>query len=230
MTYGEVAEAVFLCRPNRFVAHCRLGDGTEVIAHVPNTGRCRELLVPGVRVWLTDHLGAPRKTRYSLVAVDKGGLLINIDSQAPNRVVEEALRSGALCLTDEPPTLVRREYVYGDSRLDFYLEAPGQRVLAEVKGVTLERDGVAAFPDAPTLRGLRHVRELTAAAARGYGAAVVFLLQMEGMNVFSPNDEAQPEFRPALAQARQAGVAVQAWESHVTPDGITLAGRIPVDI
>ena len=110
------------------------------------------------------------------------------------------------------------------------LSAPGQRVLAEVKGVTLERDGVAAFPDAPTLRGLRHVRELTAAAARGYGAAVVFLLQMEGMNVFTPNDEAQPEFRPALAQARQAGVAVQAWESHVTPDGITLAGRIPVDI
>lgn len=228
MTYPPVVEAVFLQRPNRFVAHCRLGDGTQVVAHVPNTGRCRELLLPGVRVWLVDHRDAPRKTRYTLVTVEKGSLLVNMDSQAPNRLVEESLRSGALLLTRQSPTLIRREYTYGDSRLDFYLEAPEKRLLVEVKGVTLETDGIAAFPDAPTLRGLRHIQELAAAIGQGYGTVLLFLIQMEGMHRFIPNDEAQPAFRPALRAAQDAGVRLMALESRVTPQGLTLGGPVPI--
>lgn len=229
MTYGAVLPAIFHERPNRFVAHCTLDDGTNVVAHVPNTGRCRELLLPGVRVWLVDHGdNTGRKTRYTLVTVEKGGLLINMDSQAPNRVVEESLRSGVLQLTASVPTLIRREYTYGGSRLDFYLEAPGEKLLAEVKGVTLEEDAVAIFPDAPTPRGLRHVRELTAATTDGYRGAVVFLLQMVGMRYFTPNDHIQPELRTALREARDAGVQVLALESAVTPEGITLGNPVEV--
>lgn len=228
MRYEKVQMATFLERPNRFIARCRMFDGSIQESHVPNTGRCKELLVPGCRVFLRFHDDPRRKTRHTLIAVDKGGLLINMDSQAPNRVVEEALLDGTLRLTRQPPTLVRREAVYHDSRLDFYLEAPGERVYVEVKGVTLEENGVVRFPDAPTQRGLRHIRELERAAAEGYGAAVVFVVQMDGAEYFAPNDATQPEFGRALQSAQAAGVRLIARCCDVTPLKIELAKEIPV--
>ena len=228
MRYEKVQMATFLERPNRFIARCRMFDGSIQESHVPNTGRCRELLVPGCRVFLRFHDDPRRKTRHTLIAVDKNGLLINMDSQAPNRVVEEALASGALSLTRQPPTLIRREAAYHDSRLDFYLEAPGEKLYAEVKGVTLEENGVVRFPDAPTARGLRHIRELERAAREGHGAAVVFVVQMDRADWFAPNDATQPEFGQALLDAQAAGVRLIARCCDVTPLKIELAKEIPV--
>ncbi len=230
MRYEKVQMATFLERPNRFIARCRMFDGSIQESHVPNTGRCRELLVPGCRVFLQFHDNPARKTRHSLIAVDKDGLLINMDSQAPNRVVEEALLDGSLRLTREPPTLVRREAAYHDSRLDFLLQAPGEQVYVEVKGVTLEEEGVVRFPDAPTQRGLRHIRELTRAAGEGCGAVVVFVVQMERAAYFAPNDDTQPEFGRALAEARRAGVRLIARCCEVTPLRISLGQEIPVKL
>ena len=228
MRYDKVQMATFLERPNRFIARCLMFDGTVRESHVPNTGRCRELLVPGCKVFLQFHDDPRRKTRHTLIAVEKNGILINMDSQAPNRVVEEALRDGSLSLTREPPTLIRREAAYRDSRLDFYVESPGERLFAEVKGVTLEEDGIVRFPDAPTLRGLRHIRELTAAAGEGYGAAVIFVVQMDEARYFAPNDDTQPEFGRALAEAQAAGVRLIARCCEVTPLQITLGKEIPI--
>ena len=228
MRYEKVQMATFLERPNRFIARCQMFDGSIQESHVPNTGRCRELLVPGCRVFLRFHDDPRRKTRHTLIAVDKNGLLINMDSQAPNRVVEEALASGTLSLTRQPPTLIRREAAYHDSRLDFYLEAPGERAYVEVKGVTLEENGVVRFPDAPTARGLRHIRELERAAREGHGAAVVFVVQMDRADWFAPNDATQPEFGQALLDAQAAGVRLIARCCDVTPLKIELAKEIPV--
>lgn len=228
MRYEKVREAVFLERPNRFIARCRMPDGTALESHVPNTGRCRELLVPGCRVYLRFSDDPKRRTPCSLIAVMKGELLINMDSQAPNRVVEEALRDGSLSLTGAPPTLVRREAVYHDSRLDFRLEAPGETAYVEVKGVTLEQDGVVRFPDAPTQRGLRHIRELERAAREGLGGAVVFVVQMEKALYFAPNDDTQPEFGRALKAAKAAGVRLIARRCRVAPDEIRLGEEIPI--
>ena len=230
MRYEKVQMATFLERPNRFIARCRMFDGSIQESHVPNTGRCRELLVPGCRVFLQFHDNPARKTRHSLIAVDKDGLLINMDSQAPNRVVEEALLDGSLRLTREPPILVRREAAYHDSRLDFLLQAPGEQVYVEVKGVTLEEEGVVRFPDAPTQRGLRHIRELTRAAGEGCGAAVVFVVQMERAAYFAPNDDTQPEFGRALAEAQRAGVRLIARCCEVTPLRISLGREIPIKL
>ena len=179
-------------------------------------------------MFLQFHDNPKRKTRHTLIAVEKNGILINMDSQAPNRVVEEALWNGSLSLTREPPALVRRETVYRDSRFDFYLEAPGERLYAEVKGVTLEEDGVVRFPDAPTIRGLRHIRELTAAAREGLGAAVIFVVQLAEARYFAPNDATQPEFGRALLEAREAGVRLIARRCEVTPLEITLGEEIPI--
>jgi len=230
MRYEKVQMATFLERPNRFVARCRMFDGSVQESHVPNTGRCRELLVPGCRVFLQFHDDPRRKTRHSLIAVEKNGILINMDSQAPNRVVEEALRDGSLSLTEEPPTLIRREAVYRDSRFDFYVESPGEKLFAEVKGVTLEEDGVVRFPDAPTLRGLKHVRELVTAVGEGYKAAVIFVIQMDEARYFAPNNDTQPEFGRALIEAQAAGVRLLARCCEVTPLKIVLdAGKeIPI--
>lgn len=228
MRYDKVQMATFLERPNRFIARCRMFDGSVQESHVPNTGRCRELLVPGCKVFLHFHDDPRRKTRHTLIAVEKNGILINMDSQAPNRVVEEALWNGSLSLTREPPALVRRETVYRDSRVDFYLEAPGERLYTEVKGVTLEEDGVVRFPDAPTIRGLRHIRELTAAAREGLGAAVIFVVQLAEARYFAPNDATQPEFGRALLEAREAGVKLIARCCEVTPLEITLGEEIPI--
>lgn len=229
MKYSSVREAVFLERPNRFIARCRMPDGGILESHLPNTGRCKELLVPGCPVFLAFHHSPVRRTPCTLIAVMKGGLLINMDSQAPNRVVEEALLEGTLTLTKTPP-LVRREVVYRDSRLDFCLETPGERVYLEVKGVTLEESGVVRFPDAPTLRGLRHIRELEQAAKEGFGAAVVFVVQMEKALYFAPNDDTQPEFGRALRSAQAAGVYLCARRCAVTPSEIRLLEEIPVKL
>ena len=229
MKYNEVLPAVFLERPNRFVARCLLG-GAEVTAHVPNTGRCRELLPPRARVYLAHQPRPGRRTQYSLVAVDKGGLLINMDSQAPNRVVEEALREGRLQITRTPARLIRREFPFGASRLDFMVESEGERALLEVKGVTLEEAGEVRFPDAPTIRGLRHLEELASAVAMGWTAEVLFVVQMGRARFMAPNDETQPQFGETLRRIRKEGVALSARLCRVAPDEIILGEEIPIQL
>ena len=227
MKYGTVVPGRFLARPNRFIAHVEL-DGQTQICHVKNTGRCRELLVPGAQVYLEDFgPDTKRKTRYDLIAVEKGSLLINMDSQAPNKAVEEFLRAGGLW---ESPTLVRPETKWGNSRFDFYLEQGERKAFLEVKGVTLEQEGLALFPDAPTQRGVKHLEELTAAAAAGFEAYVLFLIQMKGVHTFRPNWELHPQFGQALVQAAQAGVHVLAYDCRVTPSSMVLDAPVPVNL
>lgn len=227
MNYGTVVPGRFLARPNRFIAHVEL-DGQTQICHVKNTGRCRELLVPGAQVYLEDFgPDTKRKTRYDLIAVEKGSLLINMDSQAPNKAVEEFLRAGGLW---ESPTLVRPETKWGNSRFDFYLEQGERKAFLEVKGVTLEQEGLALFPDAPTQRGVKHLEELTAAAAAGFEAYVLFLIQMKGVHTFRPNWELHPQFGQALVQAAQAGGHVLAYDCRVTPSTMVLDAPVPVNL
>ena len=225
MQYDTVRRAQFLARPNRFVARVLL-DGAEQTAHVKNTGRCRELLVPGAAVYLAGAGNPARKTRYDLIAVEKGPLLVNMDSQAPNRVFGEWALAGGF----RPGlTLLRPETVYGNSRFDFYWEgAGGRRGFVEVKGVTLEEDGHARFPDAPTQRGVKHLEELALCRAAGYEAAVCFVVQMAGMRDFAPNDATHPAFGAALCRAAASGVEVLAMECAVTPDSLTIARPLPV--
>lgn len=222
MRYGAVTAGTFIARPNRFIAYVELEGGVETV-HVKNTGRCRELLVPGARVYLADAgESAARKTRYDLVAVEKGGRLINMDSQAPNQAVLEWLRAGNLFPAG---TEIHPEYTYGDSRFDFGLFTP-EPALLEVKGVTLERDDIVLFPDAPTARGTKHLRELRAFS--GGPAYVLFVIQMKGARYFSPNDETDPAFASALRAARDAGVQILAYDCHVTPDSMVLADPVEV--
>lgn len=231
MQYPSVVPGRFLQRPNRFVALVETREGVQR-CHVKNTGRCRELLLPGAQVWLQRHSDPARKTAYSLIAVQKGGLLINMDSQAPNRAVREWLEAGLAPAADGWPvpgiTLLRPEYRYGDSRFDFYLEAGDRRIFLEVKGVTLEQEGVVLFPDAPTERGLKHLRGLAASRAEGYEAAVLFVVQMQGPRRFTPNRATDPAFADGLAAAREAGVQLLARDCRVTPDSMVLAN--PVEI
>lgn len=224
MEYGEMVPGVFLARPNRFVAQVEINGQVEVV-HVKNTGRCRELLLPGAAVYLERAADPRRKTGYDLVAVQKGERLINMDAQAPNKVFREFAQSGQLWreLTD-----IRAEYTWGDSRFDFLLEDRQGPILVEVKGVTLEDGGLARFPDAPTLRGVKHLNGLRQAVEQGSRAAVFFVLQMEGMRSFSPNDETHPAFGQALRSAAAAGVAVLAYECRVTPDSLTITRPVPV--
>ena len=225
MQYAHVRPAVFQARPNRFVARVLL-DGKEETVHVKNTGRCRELLVPGARVYLAEGDNPARKTRYDLVAVEKGELLVNLDSQAPNKVFAQWAQAGGF----RPGlTLLRPETTWGNSRFDFYWEdAAGQRGFVEVKGVTLEEEGHVRFPDAPTLRGVKHLEELVRARAEGYDAAVCFVVQMEGMVDFAPNDATHPAFGAALRRAAAAGVTVLAMECAVTPGSLAIRRSIPV--
>ncbi len=235
MTYRDIHPGRFLSRPNRFIARVEV-DGGEETVHVKNTGRCKELLVPGCTVYLEGSPNPKRKTRYDLVAVEKARpgrppLLINMDSQAPNRVFGEWMAAGLGAELGLPkPTLLRPETVWGNSRFDFYWEQPetGQKGFIEVKGCTLEEDGLALFPDAPTLRGVKHLRELMACHMAGYEAAVCVVIQMEGMTAFSPNDQTHPEFGAALREAARAGVRVLAVECAVTPDSLTMTRPVPV--
>ena len=227
MRYGKIQAARFLRRPNRFVAEVELEGRTEAV-HVKNTGRCRELLVPGARVYLTPGENPARKTAWDLIAVEKGPLLINMDAQAPNRVFGEWAAAGHFV---PGLTLLRPETTWGRSRFDFYWEAgPERRGFVEVKGVTLEQDGVAAFPDAPTERGVRHLEELSAARREGYECAVCFVIQMKGPTRFRPNEATHPAFGAALREAAEAGVDVLAYDCRVTPDQLWLDAPVPIDL
>lgn len=237
MKYEKICRGKFISRPNRFIAEVEI-EGCVQRAHVKNTGRCRELLVPGADLILEDFRGrmGSRKLEYSLIGVTKatcrGPLLINMDSQAPNKVVKEALMSGELrigCM--EKAETVKGEYTYGASRLDFYVkDEDGREGLVEVKGVTLEEDGVAMFPDAPTERGVKHIRELMGAVSSGYVGCVIFVIQMKGVDVFRPNDRTHAAFGEALREARQAGVEVMACDCAVGPDWLRLDEPVKVEL
>ena len=214
MKYKNITPAVFLDRPNRFIAHVETADGVETV-HVKNTGRCRELLINGSEVYLTAPGTPGRKTVYDLVAVRKGnGLLVNMDSQAPNVVVREWLDTLGF-------DRIVPEHSFGDSRMDFYMEYGSRRFLMEVKGCTLEKDGTGYFPDAPTERGVRHLMELVRAVGEGYTAVLTFVIQMDGIREVRPNVSMHPEFGEALEKALKAGVQVVFLECHVEPDSLT---------
>jgi sugar fermentation stimulation protein A len=222
MQYQAIVSGRFLRRPNRFIAQVE-AEGDVRTVHVKNTGRCRELLTPGVTVYLEKSGNPNRKTAYDLIAVQKGELLVNMDAQAPNRVFAEWLEPRL-----PQGTVLRREYVYGNSRLDFCVESSRGLYLIEVKGVTLEEGGAARFPDAPTERGVKHLRELQKAAEAGLGAALFFVVQMEGMKSVAPNDGTHPAFGAALREAAAAGVRVCAYDCAVTPGSLEIRREVPV--
>lgn len=232
MHYQHIVSGIFISRPNRFIAHVEI-DGKEEIVHVKNTGRCKELLVPGTKVYLEDFEGrmGSRKLRYSLIAVEKQiisktgtdckAILINMDSQAPNKTVGEWLAT-------QNYDFIKPEYTFGNSRVDFYMERGTEKFLLEVKGCTLESDGHCFFPDAPTERGVKHLQELMHAKKHGYNAAVLFLIQMEDVKDFSPNDETHKAFGDALRQAKKSGVDVLCYNCKVTPDSLELNDKVTV--
>jgi len=215
MKYTHIVKGTFLNRPNRFIAHVLI-HGKEEVVHVKNTGRCKELLLPGVEVILDRPDSPNRKTTYDLVAVYKQGIgLVNMDSQAPNKVVAEWLKS-------YNPEYIKPEYTYGKSRIDFYMEDKGKKILMEVKGVTLEREKTAFFPDAPTERGVKHIRELAEAVKAGYECYLAFVIQMEGVHEVYPNVETHPEFGVALEEAKLAGVKILYLGCKVEEDGLSI--------
>jgi len=215
MKYNNITRAVFLKRPNRFIAEVDI-DGHREIVHVKNTGRCKELLIPGCEVWLTAPGTPERKTKYDLVAVRRNtGILFNIDSQAPNKVVKE-------WLDEQDYDKVIPEYTYGDSRIDFYMERGDEQYLMEVKGCTLEVDGIGYFPDAPTERGVKHLRELAAAVGNGYKAMLAFVIQMDGVSEVRPNIDTHAEFGIAFDEAKAAGVEILFLKCHVEPDTLVI--------
>ena len=221
--YDNMLEATFIKRPNRFIAHCML-NGEEVIAHVKNTGRCKELLIEGAKVYLQWNNNPNRKTKYSLISVQKGERLINIDSQVPNKMINEALNNRAIILPGIEGELIylKREQTYKQSRFDFYFETKTQKGFIEVKGVTLESNGVVLFPDAPTERGLKHIYELIEAQKEGYMTYVIFVIQMEDIQYFTPNIETHGEFGKTLKLAQNEGVKVLAYDSIVTKENIKI--------
>ena len=224
MKYKKIVEARFVERPNRFIAKVELENRVETV-HVKNTGRCRELLPKGGRVFLSDEDGKERKTRYDLVAVEKNGRIINMDSQAPNMVVKEALEQGRLF---QDILEIRPETTYGDSRFDFYVKTKQEEIFIEVKGVTLENDNICAFPDAPSERAVKHVEELIRAKEEGYRGYVLFVIQMEGVTCLHPNEITHKAFGDALRKAKEAGIEILAFESKVTPDSLELSKPVPV--
>ena len=224
MQYSNITQGVFLNRPNRFIARVEI-DGREQVCHVKNTGRCRELLIPGATVYLEGSDDPKRKTAWDLVAVEKGERLINMDAQAPNKVFFEWAQAGKF-LPDV--TLIRPETRWGNSRFDFYVEAGGGRHFVEVKGVTLEQDGDVLFPDAPTLRGVKHLEELIAAHAEGYECWICFVIQMAGVRRFLPNDRTHPQFGAALRRAAEAGVHLLAFDCRATPDSLTAGAPVAI--
>ena len=221
MKYSNMVEGRFLARPNRFIAHVEIGGKTE-ICHVKNTGRCRELLPPGARVWCQKSDNPNRKTAFDLISVEKGERIINMDSQAPNKAAMEWLAGGGLGSIEN----LRAETTHGDSRYDFSFVQDGRPCFLEVKGVTLETDGVCAFPDAPTERGVKHIRGLIEAVREGCGGFILFVIQMADVKYLRPNDETDPAFGKALREAAEAGVTVLAMDCGVTPD--TMEIRLPV--
>lgn len=225
MKYGTMVAGRFLARPNRFIAHVEI-DGEKQVCHVKNTGRCRELLPVGAEVWCHVADDPKRKTKYDLITVRKGHRLINMDSQAPNAAAREWLAAGGLGAVDN----LRAETIHGDSRFDFSFTKDGRLCFLEVKGVTLEDDGICAFPDAPTERGAKHLRGLTRAVQEGYGAYVLFVIQMSNVKYIHPNDVTDPNFGAALREAAANGVQVLAMECDVTVDTMTIKSPVEVKL
>lgn len=226
MHYENMEPAVFLSRTNRFVAYVEQA-GKQEICHVKNTGRCRELLIPGAELYVQRSDNPARKTALDLISVKKGDQWVNMDSQAPNKAVAEWLKNGGLGTKE---ILVRPEYKYENSRFDFYLETEGRKAFMEVKGVTLEEDGTARFPDAPTERGVKHIRELIRCLDDGYEAYILFVIQMKGVHAFEPNDRTHPAFGETLREAAGKGVRILAYDCLVKPDEMTIDQRIEVHL
>lgn len=229
MKYKNIKAAEFISRPNRFIAKVLI-NGSEETVHVKNTGRCREFLTEGCTVYLEESDNPNRKTRYDLVAVEKlrigkPPLLVNMDSQIPNAAAEEWLRKGELFSTQ---AVIRREFTYGESRFDFRIEDGGKVSFLEVKGVTLENDGTASFPDAPTERGVKHIHELIRAHKEGFGAYILFVVQMKEIRELRPNDATHRAFGDALRLAEREGVKILAYDCIVTPDSMTIDKPIPI--
>lgn len=226
MRYTNIHKGTFISRPNRFIANVMI-DGREEVCHVKNTGRCRELLVEGCTVWLEHSDSESRKTAFDLVAVEKGHRLINMDSQAPNKAVVEWLR-------EKKPFgegfCVYPERKYGNSRFDFYMESQDRKIFMEVKGCTLEKDGVVLFPDAPTLRGVKHIKELSRCLDEGYEAYIMILVQMSDVEYFTPNYDTHPEFGEALEKAAQKGVKILCYDCDVTPYSMTVGKPVEVKL
>ena len=231
MKYNQVVSGTFLQRPNRFIAHVRINDREE-ICHVKNTGRCRELLVPGCTVYCAVSDNPQRKTKYDLIAVEKitetGTLLVNMDSQAPNAAAKEWLQSGASPFGKLD--VIKPECKFGTSRFDFYLEKEKRKIFLEVKGVTLEGNGIVLFPDAPTERGVKHVRELIRCHEEGFGPWILFVVQMENVLYFTPNRKTHPQFADALCEAQKAGVHLLAYTCRVTPDEMKINKELEIKL
>lgn len=231
MKYERIIKGIFLSRPNRFIAKVNIDGVTETV-HVKNTGRCKELLIPECTVYLCGSDNPLRKTRYDLVAVEKQKengetLLINMDSQIPNFAAEEFLKKGNIF---SPSAVIKREVTYSNSRFDVFVTDGERKAFVEIKGVTLEKDGVAMFPDAPTLRGVKHMNELIKAKNEGYEAYILFVIQMKGVTLFTPNRETHPEFADALKEAETAGVKILAYDCIVTSETIKIDRKVKVKI
>ena len=224
MRYKNIKEGIFLSRPNRFIANV-LVDGEEHICHVKNTGRCKELLIKGAKVFLEESDKPERKTKYDLVAVYKGERLINMDSQIPNKAFYEWAEKGEFI---EDITYIKPEYKYGNSRFDFYIETEKEKILLEVKGVTLEEDGVVMFPDAPTERGIKHIKELIKCTEEGFEAYIVFVIQMDNVKYFTPNRKTHKAFADALSEAEKCGVNVVSVDCKVTKDSMEINDFVEV--
>lgn len=229
MKYKHIVEARFIERVNRFIGYCEQ-QGVREKVHIKNTGRCKELLLAGATVYLEESDRPERKTKYSLIAVQKGKLLINMDSQAPNQVVEEGLKEGVIKLPgiEEPFIRIKREVRYGDSRFDFYIETMNNKIFIEVKGGTLEEEGVVKFPDAPTQRGVKHLEELIRAHQEGYHCFVLFVIQMEEAHYFTPYEARHPEFAHTLRRAAKEGVGVLAYTCLVKKDELKIDKELPI--
>lgn len=226
MKYKNIHKAQFVERPNRFIAHCKIDEKMETV-HVKNTGRCKELLVPNATVYLEKSDSTERKTKYDLVAVEKGDTLINMDSQAPNKAVKEWLEAGNLISS---PTLIKPETKYKNSRFDFYVESEKEKAFVEVKGVTLENNKIACFPDAPTQRGSKHLNELIEAKKNGYRAVALFVIQMKGCTKFLPNDKTDKQFADTLRKAKNAGVEILAMDCLISPDSMNIDSPVTVEL
>lgn len=226
MKYNKIIKAEFIDRPNRFIANVKIHDEIEMV-HVKNTGRCRELLIPGCEVYLSESSNLERKTKYDLISVCKNGRWINMDSQAPNSAAAEWIQAGGFFAE---PVQVYRERKYGNSRFDLYIESEQRKAFMEVKGVTLEENNIVRFPDAPTERGIKHIEELIQCMQDGYEAYLLFVVQMQGARLFQPNWKTHRKFGEALCKAYQAGVKILVYDCFVGADCMEIQNPIPVDL
>ena len=231
MNYKKIVQATFIERPNRFIAYCKINETIEKV-HVKNTGRCRELLTPNCTVYLEESDNPNRKTKYSLIAVQKGNRLINMDSQVPNKVVQEALINKTIVLPglDEEISFIKPEKTYGNSRFDIYLETENKKAFIEIKGVTLEENDIVLFPDAKTERGVKHIKELIEAKKDGYHSYIIFVVQMKNVKYFTPNIKMHKELGDALIEAQNLGVNILAYDCEVTPNSIEVKDEVNVKL